>query len=71
MALSHNRVANVPKDYRLNDKLVAEQLETGVPEHCECHHDMDLIDEKLRSRNFTNLTEDVEAEAMLMVGSSP
>lgn len=39
-----DRLHNIPKEYRKYDKLFAEELETGLPEHSRWDHAIDLID---------------------------
>ncbi|QLI66325.1 Transposon Tf2-12 polyprotein [Metarhizium brunneum] len=40
------RLKNIPKEYRKYEKLFAEELETGLPEHSQWDHQIELIDGK-------------------------
>ncbi|KID83641.1 pol polyprotein [Metarhizium guizhouense ARSEF 977] len=40
------RLRNIPKEYRKYEKLFAEELETGLPEHSQWDHQIELIDGK-------------------------
>ncbi|KAH7461789.1 hypothetical protein FOMA001_g18899 [Fusarium oxysporum f. sp. matthiolae] len=44
---SQDRLKNIPKEYRIYDKLFREELETGVPEHSQWDHEIKLTDENL------------------------
>ncbi|KAL9572139.1 hypothetical protein ACKAV7_003717 [Fusarium commune] len=39
---SQDRLKNIPKEYRIYDKLFREELETGVPEHSQWDHEIKL-----------------------------
>jgi hypothetical protein len=39
------RLKNIPKEYRVYDKLFKETLETGLPEHSQWDHEISIIDE--------------------------
>ncbi|EXV01030.1 reverse transcriptase domain protein [Metarhizium robertsii] len=40
------RLKNIPKEYRKYEKLFAEELETGLPEHSQWDHQIELINGK-------------------------
>ncbi|KAI8402590.1 hypothetical protein FOFC_17905 [Fusarium oxysporum] len=44
---SQDRLKNIPREYRIYDKLFREELETGVPEHSQWDHEIKLTDENL------------------------
>lgn len=44
---SQDRLKNIPKEYRIYDKLFSEELETGIPEHSRWDHEINLTDENL------------------------
>jgi hypothetical protein len=45
--LSQNRLKNIPEEYRQYDKLFKEELDTGIPEHSQWDHEINLTDENL------------------------
>ncbi|KAF5233022.1 hypothetical protein FANTH_12730 [Fusarium anthophilum] len=54
---SQDRLANVPEEYRIYNKLFAKELETGVPKHSQWDHEINLTDNNLPFQKLYSLNE--------------
>jgi transposase InsO family protein len=62
---SQNRLNNIPKEYRIYDKLFQEELDTKIPEHSRWDHEINLIDDNVPFRKIYPLNEKESAELLV------
>jgi transposase InsO family protein len=62
---SQDRLSNIPKEYRMYDKLFQEELDTKIPEHSRWDHEINLIDDNVPFRKIYPLNEKESAELLV------